>query len=693
MVVKFFLVVAIFCSCSYSAYTTRVHKLRIDSAETATNPNRVIVGDSGSDTLEWFYIDSLSVAHADHADSAEVAFKALLTVHGVTPGTVPKAATDSTFTNSHISENGDTAKVMYVPAASDTFTASGISIPSTIYAGCMAPNGDCYFAIQYGGAPGFYIQTGGSGALSLVTSFASETGIYGMTADPSGNIYGARYCTSPGCWIYRRTGGAGNFDTLSGTRKTWLNITCDKIGVLYGLTNGDTIYSSVDSGLTWSFFQKVDDAQFFSNVAPDGSLYLTVRTSMPVDIYRKRSDDDQFYAMGLTGIDYWSRIGVDTSGNIFVSTATARGTYISTDNLSSIHKIQGKIFSGFVPKINGDIYGYGSELWLKTASPSKVVFAVYGGDAKFAGRIEAETELTNVPQYAIVKNVSPDEEFKKISVVNLMHALGKVDSATVADSAAVAGGAYHGVTPLHIAVAKDATHWKTTTATIDTVYGDAFFGRNLYVGDTTTGLLSLYMGALGTYDDVDLDRSTLYFGTYGGGVTARGAYLLLGGNEAGAQGQGFLFAGDSGDAGVVSTWENKSVVSGGRLDFNLSYDGSSSENDGLSLMWNDVDHAGFHLFSRDTSKYIEISHGFTTGPSFQLQKNKMNFACDTFAVVCSTGSMNGTFTFSDVNIDTLDVGLMRVGGGSNIIDIHRRTDTLVIKLSATDSLCFKAVAP
>lgn len=408
----------------------------------AINPVDLMVIDSGSVQPKLWPIDSLisdSVTHARYADTADVAFKSLLTTHGVTPGTVPKAATNSTFENSHISENGDTTKVMYVPAASDTFTASGISIPSTIYAGCMAPNGDCYFAIQYGGAPGFYIQTGGSGALSLVTSFASGTGIYGMTADPSGNIYGARYCTSPGCWIYRRTGGAGNFDTLSGTRKTWLNITCDKIGVLYGLTNGDTIYSSVDSGLTWSFFQKLDDAQFFSNVAPDGSLYLTVRTSMPVDIYRKRSDDDQFYAMGLTGIDYWSRIGVDTSGNIFVSTGTASGTYISTDNLSSIHKIQGKIFSGFVPKINGDIYGYGSELWLKTASPSKVIFAVYGGDAKFAGRIEAETELTNVPQYAIVKNVSPDEEFKKISVVNLMHAMGKVDSAAVADSARIAG--------------------------------------------------------------------------------------------------------------------------------------------------------------------------------------------------------------------------------------------------------------
>jgi hypothetical protein len=99
---------------------------------------------------------------------------------------------------------------------------------------------------------------------------------------------------------------------------------------------------------------------------------------------------------------------------------------------------------------------------------------------------------------------------------------------TVVDSVGVAGRVRHGVTPLHIAVAKDSFNWKTTGATMDTVYGDAFFPRNLYLGDTTSSGIMYYMGALGRISDVGYDSNAVLYGLSG---TTRGPRLLMFGDQ------------------------------------------------------------------------------------------------------------------------------------------------------------------
>ncbi len=187
----------------------------------------------------------------------------------------------------------------------------------------------------------------------------------------------------------------------------------------------------------------------------------------------------------------------------------------------------------------------------------------------------------------------------------------------------------HHVTALRIPVSLGGRLWRTTNMRYDTAYGDVFFPRNFYLGDTTTGVISLYMGALGTYSDVNLDRTALYISTYGGGVSSRGSYLLLDGCEGASKGTAILQSSDSADAIIASTWRTKTVVSGGAVDLNLSYEGGTSSDDGLRLYWNNVSHDGFHLFSRDTLKYLRISQAFTTGSDIQIGRTLLLFSADT----------------------------------------------------------------
>lgn len=691
---KIFLFLVLFCCSGYSVNALKVQRLRMDSAQTASNPFRVVVSDSGSDTLEWLSIDSIvgsdSVRASHKSDTANVARKSLLTTHGVTPGYHPKAATDSTFTNSHISENGDTTKVAYNGAVSDTFLYS-FSPTSSVYSGCSAPNGDCYFAIQYGTAPGFYIQVGGIGSLTRVTAFPEGSSIPAMTSDPSGNIYAVRYCSAPGCWVYRRAGGTGNFDTLTNARKMWSALSCDKSGVLYGATYGDTIYTSSDQGATWVFFQKISPIKHISNVLPNGDLLLIGGSydnaptyySRP-DVYRKTPAGNAFYALGWHSVDYWATSGADTSGVIYLSTGTASGTYRSMDNLQSLRKIQGKFFAGgFVPRINGSIYGLAnSQVWLKTSESIKTVFAVLGGNTKLAGKVEiGNVYTTATPAYLLAQNPAPDNEIKKIAVASLY------------------GTIPHNVTPGQIPMSNGATTFRNTGTTVDSATGDIHAYGKIIVGDTAYPGVTASIEAHGNSADVDKDSIVVNVSAAPNGQATRGAAFRAAGNEAsGMHGNAVMEAGDSGDALIggqnilihVDHPADTSAlgVSQFKADVKIGRD---------SVLIDDINRVAIYL-GRDIDSSCGLIYGgkgaSSTMATIKLgnnTSNKTTISADTVRIIDRLEAILVTSTLGV--IDTIDVGLMRIGGGSNIVDMHRRSDTLVIKLSATDSLCFKAVAP
>lgn len=86
----------------------------------------------------------------------------------------------------------------------------------------------------------------------------------------------------------------------------------------------------------------------------------------------------------------------------------------------------------------------------------------------------------------------------------------------------------HGIEPLHFGVAKDSIHFKSIEAHADTVYGDAFFPRNFYLGDTNSSGIMYYSGALGRINDVGYDSNAILFGLSG---TTRGPRALMFGDE------------------------------------------------------------------------------------------------------------------------------------------------------------------
>jgi len=133
---------------------------KIGKRPTSTNLHTIAGWENGNDTVKQMPIDSItsdSVAHADHADTADVAFKSLSIAHGVTHGTVPKAVTDSMFTDSHISENGDTVIISGANFGGDSAVMQWVSVGESY-------NTSGAYSVEYGGgnfvAIGPYYGTG-----------------------------------------------------------------------------------------------------------------------------------------------------------------------------------------------------------------------------------------------------------------------------------------------------------------------------------------------------------------------------------------------------------------------------------------------------------------------------------------------------------------------------------------------------
>jgi len=109
--VKSLFIILLFCIPSFALWAINPaggsirarDSMRVDSLR-----NSLLIGTDA----DGKFVKRDSSRASGYADSARVA---RIMIHGVTPGTLPKAASDSTFDNSHVSESGDTTRIEVLP--------------------------------------------------------------------------------------------------------------------------------------------------------------------------------------------------------------------------------------------------------------------------------------------------------------------------------------------------------------------------------------------------------------------------------------------------------------------------------------------------------------------------------------------------------------------------------------------------
>lgn len=152
-----------------------------------------------------------------------------------------------------------------------------------------------------------------------------------------------------------------------------------------------------------------------------------------------------------------------------------------------------------------------------------------------------------------------DSSFKKLTRAQLQAAVDSVrasSKADRADSAGVAGKAWATPSDNKLLFSTPTGRIDTTNAKYDPNYGDIFFPRNFYLGDTTTSGVMYYSGALSRISDLGYDSNAILYGVTG---TTRGPRLTLFGDQFYAYpGYAMLFAGDSG--GVIVDAPKKGII-------------------------------------------------------------------------------------------------------------------------------------
>jgi hypothetical protein len=354
------------------------------------------------------------------ADSAQTAHGF---VHGVTTGVLLKSSGPSTCTNSHVSENGDTTKINYSSSTSDTFTNTGLTTTITFNGGCIAPNGDCYFFKNSDvGSGAIYIQYSGTGSLTNLSQ--GNRSYQGGASISNGDVYTAVYGGSRE-YIYKRTGGSGNFVATS------------LFGYWYDIASfSDTLYAlnSDSSG----YLVKIDpttSTMIGIHVTPDYQyVKLCINTSGDITMIRAGTYDlyKLYYgttmAIPLNQVNRsYSSIGIDSSNSVF----TSAGTTIYRQLFSSGDFVQFQSFSSIYPKKffakkNGDVYCLGTNsIWIKSNESSKRTFTVTGGNSNFGGTIDVENiPVSNAYQWILCKDGAPSNTIKKVSNSNLKYGLG-----------------------------------------------------------------------------------------------------------------------------------------------------------------------------------------------------------------------------------------------------------------------------
>lgn len=202
--------------------------------------------------------------------------------------------------------------------------------------------------------------------------------------------------------------------------------------------------------------------------------------------------------------------------------------------------------------------------------------------------------------------------------------------------------------------------------------------------DSTNNDGVAFYGKSGHQNDVNKDSGAVCITSTveGSAEPARTSYLWVSGNESDWLGNYYLQSGDSGQGCLIS-----------RMKIGLYftfYRAHSLNYPSLQFSTGDVLYGGF----RDS--WATTIHGGLAGDTANLRVyGGKGYVSGTYASVeLGSGVSNRISITSDSlmlpSTTFLDGSPM---GSAATLNIHRRTDTLVVKFSATDSLCFKAITP
>jgi hypothetical protein len=374
--------------------------------------------------------DSTRASHkADRADSAGVSGTSYGFIHGVPAGVLLKAKSASACTSSHVSENGDTVKITYTSAPGDTFTNSGLT-PGVMYSGCSAPNGDCYFSVNYGVFAGdIFIQYAGAGVLNDLNQ--THLTYKGMTSTSNGDVYACVWSGN----LYKRTGGTGDFVSI-GLSDYWYDIT--QFDDQLFAVDGDSIYQIDPVSLVKTNLNQTVRQYVKIHATKNGDIYVLVAGTQ--DIYRRAFGTSTFVALGQTN-RAWTAISSDTSGNVYA--ASGGGYYNCYRQMGGVgdfvlfQPLNTSCYHYF-SKINGDMYGLMSNrITIKTNEITDRIFNVSGGNSNFAGKVNIEnTPTTTTAAWVLGKNAAPDNEIKKIDLDTLRTVIGAATPQQISDSLA-----------------------------------------------------------------------------------------------------------------------------------------------------------------------------------------------------------------------------------------------------------------
>lgn len=258
----------------------------------------------------------------------------------------------------------------------------------------------------------------------------------------------------------------------------------------------------------------------------------------------------------------------------------------------------------------------------------------------------------------------------------------------------------HNVTPGQIPMSNGATTFRNTGTTVDSTTGDIHVYGKIIVGDTAYTSVPGMVEGHGNQTDVNRDSLMTCFAAAPAGDKRRGGAFRTFGNEAPlSKGNATMIAGDSGQAIIEGNDINIHVfhpsdtsslgVPVSKIDVRIGRDVALPDDTNRVAIYlgRDIDSSSGRIFGgrglSSTMATIALGNSIS---------NRVTISADTTRV---SDRLEAPLAVSIISeIDTARIGSVSIGiGGSAITDIHRRTDTLVIKFSATDSLCFKAVAP